>query len=389
MAWDRKISHKIIEYKKNFRAVAIMGVRQSGKTTICKEVFGNYKYHNFENINTQNYALEQPLDFLNDNSKGVILDEVQRVPYLFNYLQEILDNVQERGTYILTGSSNFLLNEKITQSLAGRVGYIDMYPLSYEEIKKANDFSIWHHVFYGGFPEVWVNELNPAIFYPNYIQTVVERDIRQLVNINKINLFQSFIAYIATLVGQEINYSKIGLELGIDSKTVQAWIGYLKVAGIIYLLPPYYSNFGKRVVKRSKLYFIDTGIVCALLKINEKYQLEHHPLKGSLFENYCIINLVKQNSYQLTKSNFYFWRSNNGVEVDLIIEKGMDLSLIEIKAGSNFYSKWFKNIELFKSYSKIASKQYVIYTGKDHLNYGENQAIIPYEKMATILSKIE
>jgi len=237
MPWERKINEKILLYKKNFRAIAIMGVRQSGKTTICKSIFDNYQYFNFENITTQKFATDEPQDFLSNNSAGAIYDEIQRVPQLFNYLQEILDNTTERGKYILTGSSNFLLNEKITQSLAGRVGYIEMYPLSYNEIKKAEVYSVWHHIFYGGFPEVWVNAIDPAIFYPNYIQTVIERDIRQLVNIKNINLFQNFISFIATFAGQEVNFAKIGMELGIDLKTVQAWIGYLKIAGIIYLYP--------------------------------------------------------------------------------------------------------------------------------------------------------
>lgn len=385
MSWERKINDKIVLYQKNFRAIAIIGVRQSGKTTICKTIFADYQYFNFENLTTQKFPTDEPQDFLNNASDGTLFDEIQRVPHLFNYLQEILDNTTERGKYILTGSSNFLLNEKITQSLAGRVGYIEMYPLSYNEIKNAELYSVWHHVFYGGFPEVRVNGIDPTIFYPNYIQTVIERDIRQLVNIKNINLFQNFISFIATFAGQEVNFAKIGMELGIDLKTVQSWIGYLKIAGIIYLLPPYYANFGKRVVKRSKLYFVDTGILCALLKINELTQLENHPLKGAIFENYCILELVKENSYRLNKSNFYFWRSNNGVEVDLIIENGLNHTLIEIKSGSNYASKWFKNLELYKSYSTVDAKQLIIYTGKEAIKYGENKELIPYSKMYQIL----
>lgn len=389
MAWERKINEKIVLYQKNFRAIAIMGVRQSGKTTICKTIFADYQYFNFENITTQKFATDEPQVFLSNNTNGTIYDEIQRVPHLFNYLQEILDNTTERGKYILTGSSNFLLNEKITQSLAGRVGYIEMYPLSYSEIKNAELYSIWHHVFFGSFPEVWVNAIDPAIFYPNYIQTVIERDIRQLINIKNINLFQNFISFIATFAGQEVNFAKIGMELGIDLKTVQSWIGYLKIAGIIYLLPPYYANFGKRVVKKSKLYFVDTGILCALLKINELTHLENHPLKGAIFENYCILNLVKENSYHTSKSNFYFWRSNNGVEIDLIIENGSVHTLVEIKSGSNYNSKWFKNMELYKSYSNVEAKQLIIYTGKELIKIGENKTLIPYSKMNEILNPVQ
>jgi predicted AAA+ superfamily ATPase len=385
MTWDRKIKNKLDLYTKSFRAIAIMGVRQSGKTTLCKRAFDTYKYHNFENLNTQIYANDEPQEFLKDNTSGAIYDEIHRVPQLFNFLQEILDNTSQRGKYILTGSSNFLLNEKITQSLAGRIGYIEMFPLSYSEIHQANDFTIWEHVFFGGYPEIWVHNIKPIIFYPNYIQSVIERDIRQLVNISNINLFQNFVSYLATFVGQEINFSKIGMEIGIDQKTAQAWTSYLKIAGLIYLLPPFHSNYGKRVIKKNKLYFVDTGIVCNLLKINDVVQLEHHPLKGSLFENYCIMNLIKENSYKINKSNFYFWRSNNGVEVDLIIENGLNTCLVEIKSGSNFQPKWFKNLELFKNYSKLLPKLIVIYSGKDKIKYKDDKEIIPFREMEIIL----
>ena len=205
-------------------------------------------------------------------------------------MQGVLDNQKEKGKYILTGSSNFLLNEKINQSLGGSIGYISMYPLSYNEIPNYNSISVWEMILKGGFPEIWMATFSPVIFYQSYLQSVIEKDIRQLVNIKDLTLFQQFLKLLATRISCELNYLKLGQELGIDSKTCQAWISYLQVAGIIVLLPSYHKNYGKRIIKKSKLYFIDSGIVCNLLGITNNSYLENHPLKGELFENFVISN---------------------------------------------------------------------------------------------------
>ena len=252
----------------------------------------------------------------------------------------------------------------------------------------AASFAVWEHIQKGSYPEVWVNHLNPSYFYSNYIQSVIERDIRQLVNLKNLNLFQQFVKYLVSLIGQELNFTKISNELNVDVKTVQAWISYLQVAGFIYLLPPYYANFGKRAVKRPKLYFIDCGIFCALLGIDTVAQLENHPLKGNLFENFCVTNIVKENSFNTSKSNLYYWRSSNGVEVDLIIEKGMSLLLVEIKSRSTFNSKWFKNMDAWNNYAKKNYTSAIIYSGNEELIFSNNKNGIPYSKMETLFNLI-
>ena len=257
MKIQRAIESKAKLYANQFRAVAIMGIRQSGKTTLCKMLFPYKPYLNFENIDVLLLAEQDPNAFLEKYKiTGAIFDEIQKTPSLFNYIQEILDNETERGKYILTGSSNFLLNQNISQSLAGRVGFLELLPLSNKEIKTsfADTNSVWQTIFKGGFPEIWMQDINPSFYFPSYIQSFIERDIRQLINIKNLILFQQFIKLVATRAGQEWNSSQISNDLGVDSKTVTAWLSYLQTAGIVYLLPPYYANFGKRVIKRPKLY---------------------------------------------------------------------------------------------------------------------------------------
>lgn len=376
MEFERKIEEKLKKTAQMFRAVAVMGVRQSGKTTLCKSFFSGYQYYNFENIGLYQLVKSDPTAFLTKDNKGVIYDELQRLPEIFNYLQEILDNTSEKGKYVISGSSNFLLNEKITQSLAGRIGYINMYPLSYDEIPNFKNFTVWEHIFNGGFAEVWKDtSVDPVLFYQSYIQSVVEKDIRQLVNIRDINLFQNFIRLIASRVGQEFNALKWANELDIDSKTLKSWVSYLEVAGVIYLLPPYYANFGKRITKKPKLYLVDTGIICSLLDITTVNQLENHPLKGVIFENFIVSQCVKFNSYRLKPYKLFYWRSQAGVEIDLLIEKGLNLFPIEIKSGQTFQENWFRNLNLFKSYSKETSPLTIVYGGENFSFSNKNKLV--------------
>ncbi len=376
---DRIISKKLIEYSKQFRAVALTGPRQCGKTTLCRYIFPHKPYVNFENIDTLNLAYTDPIGFLyNYKETGCVLDEIQKAPKLFNYLQQILDEDQERGKYILTGSSNFLLNENISQSLAGRIGYINMLPLSVQEIKSVNPSvtDIWELIFKGGYPEIWSHNIKPEYYYPAYIQSVIEKDIRQLVNIRKWSGFQQFVKLAATRIGQEWNSNKAGNELGVDAKTISSWISYLQISGIVYFLPPLHNNFGKRVIKKPKLYFIDTGIASSLLGIQNIDHLETHPLKGELFENFIIMNLVKQNTFRLNPVNLYFWRSNDGIEIDLIIENANKLIPVEIKSGMTFNNYWWRNIDKWQKFSGNSSKSYIIYNGNNEMKVLGNKIII-------------
>lgn len=381
---SRKLEIKINLYASQFRAIALMGIRQSGKTTLCKMLFPEKPYLNFENLDIQLLAENDPNAFLEKYKvTGAIFDEIQKSPQLFNYIQEILDNETERGKYILTGSSNFLLNQNISQSLAGRVGFIELLPLSNTEINSYFDQKIplWELIFKGGFPEIWTQNINPSFYFPSYIQSFIERDIRQLINIKNLILFQQFIKLVATRAGQEWNSSQVSNDLGVDSKTVTAWLSYLQTAGIVCLLPPYYANFGKRVIKRPKLYLTDTGILCSLLGIQNENQLENHPLKGSIFENFVILEFLKEKNSSIENSFFYYWRSISGVEIDLIIEKNGILTPIEIKSGTTYHEKWWKNIFDWQVFSKSENPGLIVYGGNENHSFSDGRKVFSYNSI--------
>mgnify|MGYP000276419301 CR=1 FL=1 len=382
MKIQRAIESKAKLYANQFRAVAIMGIRQSGKTTLCKMLFPYKPYLNFENIDVLLLAEQDPNAFLEKYKiTGAIFDEIQKAPSLFNYIQEVLDNETERGKYILTGSSNFLLNQNISQSLAGRVGFLELLPLSNKEIKTsfADTNSVWQTIFKGGFPEIWMQDINPSFYFPSYIQSFIERDIRQLINIKNLILFQQFIKLVATRAGQEWNSSQISNDLGVDSKTVTAWLSYLQTAGIVYLLPPYYANFGKRVIKRPKLYLTDTGVLCNLLGIQNDIQLENHPLKGSIFENFVVLEYLKEKNSSLENSSFYYWRSISGVEIDLLIEKNGVLIPVEIKSGATYQEKWWKNIMDWQVFSKSTFPGIIVYSGNENYEFSDGRKVTSYK----------
>lgn len=385
MKIHRALEKKIQLYSNQFRAIAVMGIRQSGKTTLCKMLFPDKPYLNFENIDVQLLAERDPNAFLDKyKMSGAIFDEIQKSPSLFNYIQEVLDNETERGKYILTGSSNFLLNQNISQSLAGRVGFLELLPLSNKELIAYFDknYSIWELIFKGGFPEIWLQNINPSFYFPSYIQSFIERDIRQLINIKSLILFQQFIKLVATRAGQEWNSSQISNDLGVDSKTVSSWLSYLQTAGIVYLLPPYFENFGKRVIKRPKLYLTDTGVLCSLLGIQNQNQLENHPLKGSIFENFVLLEYLKEKNNSLENSSFYYWRSISGVEIDLIIEKDGKLIPIEIKSGTTYQEKWWKNIYDWQVFSKNTTPGVIVYGGSENYTFSDGRKVISFNSIA-------
>ena len=383
MKIERQLAQKVLLFASQFRAIAIMGIRQSGKTTLCKMLFPDKPYVNFENIDVQLLAEQDPNAFLTKyKNSGAVFDEIQKSPTLFNYIQEVLDNESERGKYILTGSSNFLLNQNISQSLAGRVGFLELLPMSNSEINvffKSNN-SLSELIFKGGFPEIWVQNINPSFYFPSYIQSFIERDIRQLVNVKNLILFQQFIKLVATNAAQEWNSSKISNDLGVDSKTVSAWLSYLQTAGIVYLLPPYYANFGKRIIKRPKLYLTDTGILCSLLGIQNSDQIDNHPLKGAVFENYVILEHLKERNNSLESSNFYYWRNVSGVEIDLIIEKNGLLTPIEIKSGTTYHEKWWKNIINWQLFANNKTPGIIIYGGTENYSFSDGRKVVSYQK---------
>jgi predicted AAA+ superfamily ATPase len=369
-----RIAEKLLrKYSRQFRAVAVVGPRQSGKTTLVRKVFPRKPYVSLEDPDERMLAATDPRGFLARYKNGAIIDEAQRVPELFNYLQGILDQVGKDGFYILTGSNNFLLQQSISQSLAGRIGFIDLLPLSYDEILqfKKKDISIENLVLHGCYPELYDKNRKPTIWYPAYIRTYIERDVKQIRNIENTLVFNRFLQLCAGRTAQQLNISALSNETGVEIKTVQAWLSILQSSYIVHLLPPYHKNFNKRIVKTPKLYFLDTGLACSLLGIREKKELEKSHFKGALFENYVIMEMLKQKFNGGSNSGFYYWKENNGLEIDLLIDTGKKMIAHEIKSTETFHESLLKGLEKWRKISQ-STDGVLLYNGKIELT-GKNQ----------------
>jgi predicted AAA+ superfamily ATPase len=348
----RDIQDLLHYYGQQFRSVMLVGPRQSGKTTLAKMVFPAKKYVSLENPDERNLALTDPKAFLNRFPNGAILDEVQRAPELLNYLQEILDNTTEDGLFILTGSNNLLLQENVSQTLAGRIGVLDLYPLSYRELQNQDrQYTLNELLLRGFYPEIHQKNRNPDLWYQSYVRTYVERDVRQLKNIDNAMLFFKFLRLCAGRVDQTINRSALSNECGIDVKTVDSWLSILEKTFVIKMLPTYFNNFNKRLVKTPKLYFVDTGLACSLLSIKKESELEVSHFRGSLVENLIIMEFVKNNANLNLGHQFYFWRDNKGLEIDLIVQTANQLIATEIKSAQTFSSDFIKGLKKFNALS--------------------------------------
>ncbi len=350
---SRTAEKLIKDYSKQFRALAVVGPRQSGKTTLVRKVFPKKPYVSLENPDERFLAENDPRAFLGRYPSGAIIDEAQRVPALFSYLQQILDETKKEGLFILTGSNNFLLQQAVTQSLAGRIGYIDLLPLSYHEISSFGDkqWSTNQLILNGCYPEIYDKKRKPEIWYPAYIRTYVERDVKQLRNIDNTLLFNRFIQLCAGRIGQQLNVSSLSVECGVEMKTVNSWLSILQSSYVLFLLPPHHKNFNKRVVKMPKLYFYDTGLACSLLGIRQENELANSHFRGNLFENFVLLELMKKKFNTGSQTQLYFWRDNKGLEIDVLLDNGKDLNAIEIKAAQTYQENFFKPIHQWNSFS--------------------------------------
>ena len=366
MSAIRTIKKEMDVYAKKYPILVLTGPRQSGKTTFLKTQFSDYQYVNLENIDNRNFALNDPNGFLKEYNQFVIFDEVQRVPELFSYLQTKVDEDKIMGQYILSGSQNFHLMQSITQSLAGRVALFKLLPFDFAEMKAADwlneDYAV--NLQKGFYPAIYDRAIPSKVFYSNYVQTYVERDLSELIHVKDLKLFRNFISLCAAKVGQLLNLNSLANECGISQPTAKSWMSVLETSYIMYQLQPYHSNFNKRITKSSKLYFYDTGLLCFLLKINDAESLKLSSQKGSLFENYVINEYLKQNYHQNLIRDFWFWRDAVGHEIDLIWQKSDLLNLVEIKASETIMPDMFKGLDYFeKLKSKSIESKSVIHTG--------------------------
>ncbi len=367
MIFKRDLTGDIIEGARYFPVIAILGPRQSGKTTLVREIFPEHSYLSLEDIDLRTAALEDPRSFLmtNQSSVGLIIDEFQYAPQLLSYIQTIVDREQKNGYFVLTGSQNFLMNQAISQSLAGRVSLHTLLPLSVHELEENGVRlpEIEAMLYQGLYPAIYSKNIPPQRLYKNYIQTYVERDIRQIAAIGDLNTFQTFITLCAARIGQLINFTSLGNECGISDATVKRWLSILETSYIIFLLKPYHTSFGKRLVKTPKLYFYDTGLACSLLKIRPD-EVALHPLKGGLFESFVIADILKWYHNSGHVPSVYFWRDKTGNEIDALLEEGSRIVPIEIKAGRTPSRHFFDGINYWNDLTESAeSPGFVIFGG--------------------------
>ena len=379
----RALSEHLVRCFEKYPVISITGPRQSGKTTLAKEAFPHVDYVNLEDPSIRIMVQNDPKGFLDNYNKGLIIDEVQNVPDLFSYLQVYIDQNDKPAQYIFTGSQQFLLNEKIAQSLAGRVAIFNLLPLSYRELHSP-DIDIYELMFKGFYPRLYRYNIEPKDFYPSYIQTYIERDIRMISNILDLGLFQKFLYLCAGRVGQILNLSSLANDCGISHVTARKWIGLLETSYIVYFLRPYHANINKRVIKSPKLYFYDTGVLCNLLNIQNTAQLQSHYAIGSIFENYVLMEMKKFCSNSNLKDQLYYLRNKNGQEVDVVIDQGDRKALVEIKLGKTFSDNYLKNIKYW-SLMLEPTNNFVIYTGEKNDFRYQNTSIFNWQNFYSIL----
>ena len=368
---SRSISEKILQLAQKFPVISLTGPRQSGKTTLIRNLFPDYTYVSLENPSHRKAAQEAPQAFIRQHTQGLIIDEAQYVPEIFSYVQLEADENRRNGEFILSGSQHFLMMEKITQSLAGRVAIFNLLPFSLQELKATpHDYdSYFPYVFKGLFPRIYDQDISPNDYYPNYIQTYIERDARQIVNITDLGVFQSFIQLCAGRTGQLFNQREIGRLVGIDQKTARRWLSILETGFQAFTLRPYFRNFNKRIIKTPKLYFWDTGLACSLLGIQSQEELLYHHARGALFENFIIVEMIKQFYNRGIRPNVYFWRDHAGHEIDLLFDIGGKLYPMEIKSGQTYQHDYFKGLRYFQKVSQAdPGDSFLIYGGDLNLD---------------------
>lgn len=369
MRIEREIKNAIRFLVDKYPVLALTGPRQSGKTTLLRTIFPDFQYISLENPDNRNFAETDPNGFLKEYSSPVILDEVQRVPSLFSYIQTIADEKGMMGQYILSGSQNFHLLKNISQSLAGRVAIFKLFPFDLQELNSANLLkeNYLENLVRGFYPAIYDREIPSHIFYSNYVQTYINRDVSELISIKDIRLFQNFLSLCAARAGQLLNMNALANECGISQPTAKSWISVLESCYVVFTLQPFFDNFSKRIVKTPKLYFYDTGLLCYLLKIKTPDQLITHPFKGRLFENMMIAEYIKRIHHKNTMQDSWFWRDSAGHEVDLIIQDGLSLNLIEFKSTQTVMPVLFKGLQYFEQHSSKENLiKTLVYSGSEY-----------------------
>jgi len=373
MYYEREISENLIRLFNQYPVLTLTGPRQSGKTTLCKNLFPYLDYVSFEDIENRQLATDDPREFLSRYSNGAILDEVQRSPDIISYIQTFVDEKKKNGLFILTGSRQFELMDAINQSLAGRTAIARLLPLSYSEIyKKGESPALEDALFKGFYPRLFKESLNPTEMYSFYANTYLERDVRKIINVQDLKTFETFLTLCAGRNAQVINYASLGSDCGIDQKTVKKWLSILEASYVIKTIKPYYKNLNKRIIKSPKMYFYDSGLVCYLLGINNSRQLVNHPLVGAIFESYVFSEIWKIYENSILKDNTYYFRDNRGREVDGIFDKVVSIALLEVKKSKTINDSFFKVFNYIKGLSMPVYNSCLIYGGDETLKSNDS-----------------
>jgi len=379
----RSIEAYLLARAREFPIVTLTGCRQSGKTTLLRMLFPEKPYVNLELPDQREFAHEDPKAFLEQHAQGVILDEVQRVPELFSWIQALSDKDPLPGKFLLSGSQNFLLMDRLSQSLAGRSLVTHLLPFSLQELREAGRMptTVDEAIFRGGYPRIQAEGIAPTDWLPSYIQSYVERDVRQLSQIADLELFQRMLALCAGRVGQLINHSSLAGEVGVTDKTIRQWIGILKASHVVFELPPWHRNFGKRLTKSSKLYFCDTGLACSLLRIRSEQDLSGHPLRGQLFENLAVLEHLKQRFQAGQSADLHFWRDHSGHEVDLLLGPEHATTAIEIKSASTVSSSMFDGLKWFSEVAEGSVAERVLIYGGTEPQVRTAGRVVPWNRI--------
>jgi len=381
----RKIEETILEASKYFSVIAVSGPRQSGKSTLLTQLFPLYEKYSLKDLNILDYAKNDPIAFLNQTDEGIFIDEIQRCPQLLDYIQGIVDNNPKRH-FALSGSSNFEVMKNLSESLAGRAGVFELLPMSIQEVTGKVDLDNLNQILYNGlYPSICAKKNIAKFFYPSYVRTYLEKDVRDLLQIKDQIRFTKFLKLCAARIGSLFNASELGAEVGVSSKTISHWLSVLQASYLITLLPPYYENIPKRLVKSPKLYFNDPGLACYLLDIESPQQLDRDKMRGAIFENMIVMEAIKHRYNMGLEGGVFFYRDSNQNEVDLLIKQEGELTAIEVKSSMTYSSSFEKALTQIEGWIKTPiSKKAIVYSG-DFENTSGNINLINYRHISSIL----
>ncbi|WP_314695143.1 ATP-binding protein [Prevotella histicola] len=381
----RKIEETILEASKYFSVIAVSGPRQSGKSTLPTQLFPLYEKYSLKDLNILDYAKNDPIAFLNQTDEGMFIDEIQRCPQLLDYIQGIVDNNPKRH-FALSGSSNFEVMKNLSESLAGRAGVFELLPMSIQEVTGKVDLDNLNQILYNGlYPSICAKKNIAKFFYPSYVRTYLEKDVRDLLQMKDQIRFTKFLKLCAARIGSLFNASELGAEVGVSSKTISHWLSVLQASYLITLLPPYYENIPKRLVKSPKLYFNDPGLACYLLDIETPQQLDRDKMRGAIFENMIVMETIKHRYNMGLEGGVFFYRDSNQNEVDLLIKQEGELTAIEVKSSMTYSSSFEKTLTQIEGWIKTPiSKKAIVYSGNFENTSGDIN-LINYRHISSIL----